>query len=209
MRVTVFGATGSIGQHVVQQALAAGYQVHVVVRDPSKLGDVAVTTTVGQLTDAAVVDRAVENSDAVIWAVGATQNQADQVEIFEAGARNLVTAMQQHGIRRLVALSGAGITVDGERKPLRARILSAVIARIVRHVVEAKRREYEVFRASGLDWTMVRPPRVVPGPPTGQMTAGSHLAGSGATAGDVGQFLVQQLTDTSYIHAAPYVSGPA
>jgi uncharacterized protein YbjT (DUF2867 family) len=37
MRLTVFGATGGTGRHVVQQALADGHQVTAVVRDPARL----------------------------------------------------------------------------------------------------------------------------------------------------------------------------
>ncbi|MYW33339.1 NAD(P)H-binding protein, partial [Streptomyces sp. SID2119] len=37
MRLTVFGATGGVGQEVVGQALAAGHEVTVVVRAPARL----------------------------------------------------------------------------------------------------------------------------------------------------------------------------
>ena len=209
MRVTVFGATGSIGRQVVEQATAAGHAVHAFVRDPAKIEATGVDVTVGDLTDPRAMAESVAGSEAVIWAVGATRNEADEVTLFETGARNLVAAMKRHGVRRLVALSGAGITVHGERKPLGARVLSAVIGRIVRHVVEAKRREYEVIAASALDWTLVRPPRVVPGPVTGRMTAGLRLEGRQVTEGDVARFMVEQLDDRTFVQAAPYVSSPS
>ena len=38
MRVTVFGAAGGTGRHVVDEALAAGHEVTVLVRDPQRLG---------------------------------------------------------------------------------------------------------------------------------------------------------------------------
>ncbi|MFI6783976.1 NAD(P)H-binding protein [Micromonospora sp. NPDC050276] len=37
MRVTVFGATGGTGQHLMRQALAVGHHVTAVVRDPARL----------------------------------------------------------------------------------------------------------------------------------------------------------------------------
>lgn len=206
MRVTVFGATGGIGRRIVERALAAGHEVHALVRDPTKALPPGVSITVGGLTDGQAVARAVEGSDAVIWAVGASQNRPDQVGLFETGAGNLVAAMNHHGVRRLVALSGAGITVDGERKPVSGRVLSAAVGLIVRHVVESKRREYIVFRDSGLDWTLVRPPRVVSGEPTGRCASGDVPAGTQVTQGDLADFMVGQLTDRSYVRAAPYVS---
>ena len=206
MRVTVFGATGGIGRRVVDRALTAGYEVHALVRDPAKVVEPRVSTTVGGLTDGQAVARAVDGSDAVIWAVGGSHNRPDQVGLFETGARNLVAAMNRHGVRRLVALSGAGISVDGERKPLSGRALSAAVRLVVRYVVESKRREYRVFRDSGLDWTLVRPPRVVDGEPTGLYVSGTTLAGRHMTEGDLADFMVRRVADRSYVRASPYVS---
>ena len=206
VRVTVFGATGGIGQRIIERALAEGHEVHALIRDPTKVLAPGVSITVGDLTDGHAIARAVEGSYAVIWAVGASRNRLDQITLFETGARNLVAAMTRHGVGRLVALSGAGITVEGERKPLRGRLMSAFVGLIVRHVVESKRREYLVFRDSGLDWTLVRPPRVVQGGPTGRCVSGDALVGGKVTQGDLAEFMVGQLADRSYIRTAPYVS---
>lgn len=205
--IAVFGATGGVGRHVVQQAQAAGYSVRALVRDPDRLpADSGLTTVVGDITDPEAVARTVEGADAVIWAVGSTSNSADQVPIFESGARNLVVAMKRHGVRRLVALSGAGITLDGERKPVRGRLMSALVGVLVRHVVEAKRREYAAFKDSGLDWTLVRPPRVVKGAPTGRYVAGDVLVGRTVTQGDLAEFMLRETHEAKHVRAAPFIS---
>lgn len=206
MTVTVFGASGAIGRQVLEQALAAGYTVRAFVRDAAKSPtDARVTTVVGEITDADRVAEAVQGADAVIWAVGPSRNAADQVQVFESGAQNLVAAMKKHGVSRLVALSGAGVTVDGERKPLGGRLMSGLVSVVVRHVVEAKRREYGVFKTSGLEWTLVRPPRVVDGPPTGRYVAGGEETGSRVTQGDLAAFMVRELEERRYVKAAPFV----
>lgn len=206
MKIAVFGATGAIGQQVTEQALAAGHEVRALVRDRSRQPLERIDSVPGDIVDAEAVARAVEGTDAVIWCVGATRNAADQVPIFESGARNLVAAMRRHGVRRLVALSGAGVTVPGERKPLSGRLMSAVVKVAARHVYEAKRREFEVFTGSDLEWTLLRPPRVVIGPVTGRSVVGLQLSSSRVTQGDLAQAMVEQLRDTSYLHAAPFVS---
>ncbi len=180
--------------------------VNAFVREPASETVAGVSYTVGELTDAAAVARAVDGSDAVIWTVGASRNHPDEVALFETGALNLVAAMDRHGVRRLIALSGAGITLEGEHKPLGGRLMSALVGRVVKHVVEAKRREYEVFRRSDLEWTLVRPPRVVDGGPTGSYVAGERLRGRRITQGDLADFMVRQLTDRTYVGAAPFVS---
>jgi len=206
MKIAVLGVTGAIGQQVTEQALAAGHEVRALVRDTSRQMLDRIDTVPGDIVDAEAVARAVEGTDAVIWCVGATRNAADQVPIFESVARNLVAAMRRHGVRRLVALSGAGVTMRGERKPLSGRLMSAVVKVAARHVYEAKRREFEVFTRSDLEWTLLRPPRVVNGPVTGRSVVGLQLSSSRVTQGDLAQAMVEQLRDTSYLHAAPFVS---
>jgi uncharacterized protein YbjT (DUF2867 family) len=73
MKMTVFGATGGIGGHVVRQALAAGHEVTAVVRDRARF-DVShpalEVATVPVLTDPDVLRAVLEGSDAAISGVG-------------------------------------------------------------------------------------------------------------------------------------------
>ena len=208
MLVSVFGASGGIGGHVVAAALEAGHDVRAVTRSPRNDdgGGSRVTWIEGDLADVASIRAAVERSDAVLWAVGATRNTADQVPLFENATRALIAAMEELGVSRLVALSGAGITVDGERKPLGGRLMSAFVGLAARHVVAAKQREYDLIKQSRLDWVLVRPPRVVPGAATGQYAAGDALKGSHVTQGDLAAFMVAQLSDSTYLRRAPFVA---
>lgn len=207
MKVTIFGATGSSGRRVLRAAISAGHEVSVLVRDPSWLDDAdRLRVIVGDITNDQAVEQAVAGSDAVIWAVGPTSNTADQPALFEAAARTLVEAMRRGGARRLVALSGAGVTIAGEHKPLAHRLISGFVKLMVSHVVEAKRREYEVFAGADLDWTLVRPPRVVEGEASGRRTVGDEPVGARVTSGDLAEFMVEQLTDETYLRRAPYVA---
>lgn len=73
MNVTVFGATGGVGSQVVDQLRSRGHTVTAYVRNPGKVPgtwgeDVAVV--VGELSDAAAIDRTVQGADAVVSALG-------------------------------------------------------------------------------------------------------------------------------------------
>src|SRR3954447_21424192 len=72
MNLTVFGATGGIGRHVVSQALDAGHHVTAYARNPAKLNltHPKLTVIAGELSDRAAVGRAVAAADAVISALG-------------------------------------------------------------------------------------------------------------------------------------------
>jgi uncharacterized protein YbjT (DUF2867 family) len=74
LNVAVFGASGNIGRHVVDQLLAAGHHVNAYVRNPAKLGVTQPNLRIvhGELTDAAAIARAVDGADTVINALGPT-----------------------------------------------------------------------------------------------------------------------------------------
>jgi putative NADH-flavin reductase len=209
MRVVVIGATGAIGRAVVEEAVAVGHDVVAFARDPAKLASLgrAITPAAGDALDSGALERAIAGADAVINALGPTGRGRDEVRKAETIAHDLVAAMRGAGVRRLVSVSGAAVTVHGERKPFSGRIASALVRLAVPNVVAAKQREYEILSESDLDWTAVRPPRVVDGPATGKTRAGDRLAGRTIAPGDLARFMVAQVADTTYLRMAPYVSG--
>lgn len=208
MNVLLFGASGGIGREVRQQALAAGHQLVLFARNPSALEPITDRERVieGDIADAILVGNALAGVDGVVSVLGPTSNTKDQVALFETFAQTLVAAMGAHGVRRVVTISGGAVDVAGDRKSLRARIVSAMVRRIVPHVVQAKQRELDVFAASDLEWVAPRPPRVVEGPATGRYAVGNGAKGLRITQGDLAQFIVRQLTEDDYLRQAPFVS---
>jgi hypothetical protein len=76
-----------------------------------------------------------------------------------------------------LTVSGAGVTVPGDAKGAGARLVSALTLRLARDLVEDKQGEHEVLAASGLDWTQVRPPRLVDKDATGRWSLVDTAAG--------------------------------
>ncbi len=213
MRLSLFGATGGIGRFVLEQALAAGHDVTLLTRDPGKVADPAagdrLRVVVGDIERYESVAAVVGGSDAVISALGPTRDAADQVELFQRWAENLVRATETHGPARVVILSGAAVDVPGEQKALGDRIASAVVRVFVRHVVAAKQKEFDVISRSSLEWIAARPPRVVPGAHTGRFEAGTDLRlgpRSRISQPDLAEFMLLQTTDDTWLRQAPFVS---
>ena len=79
MKLIIFGSTGTIGRHLVDQALAQGHEVTAFARNPAKLSaanddrqaDLAPAVIRGDVLDAVAVQRAVSGHDAVLCALGA------------------------------------------------------------------------------------------------------------------------------------------
>jgi putative NADH-flavin reductase len=209
MRVTVFGATGGIGRHAVEQALAAGHAVVAFTRDASRLGELAgrVEIVTGDARDSAAVATAIQGADAVIDALGPTTNDASVVDESEVQITGILAGMRAHGVTRLVALNGAGCDMPGERKPIAGRLASAFVRLAARHVVAAKQRELDLLVASeGVDWTAVRPPRVTEGAGGAGYLLGDRLTSRAIAQGDLARAMVDLAATRDHVRGAPYVS---
>jgi putative NADH-flavin reductase len=266
MKITIFGATGGTGRHLVEQALAAGHEVTVVVRDPARLAvaapapdqastvaadqastvaadqastvaadqastvaaDQAAATAGGaasarregaasarregaasarrasaasartataasadgvsgaagsggrqpgpagaglrvvtaDVMDPAAISNAVTGADAVLTAIGPRVSGPSTVSADSAAS--IIAAMRRTGVRRLLTVSGS-IVDDAGEGPVMSYLVKPLARRtFLKNVSADMRRGEEVVRASGLDWTIVRPPRLTDKPATGR-----------------------------------------
>jgi putative NADH-flavin reductase len=174
VKLTVFGASGGTGTQVIRQALDAGHEVTAVVRNRARLAvadqpglDVAVADVMAP--DA--IESTVAGRDAVMSTLGPSRRPAERKaaahsRICTDSARSITAAMRAAGTGRLVVVSASGPFTEGDgplmrylAKPIAQRALKDPFADLV--AMEG------VVRGSGLDWTILRPPRLSDKPLTG------------------------------------------
>jgi putative NADH-flavin reductase len=206
VRVAVLGATGATGRLVVEELVRRGDSVVALTRSPASSGPEAVTWVAGDARDPAALRTLVDGADAVVSALGPRRGD---ITLHREVAPLLVTAMQAAGVRRFVGVSGAGIDVPGDRKSRRDRIVSALLQRLGGQTVRDKALEHETWADSGLDWTLVRAPRLVDGPPTGQIehSADSSPRRTSIARADLAAFLADLVDSPDYRQQAPLVAG--
>ena len=206
MRLVILGATGRIGRQATEAALRDGHEVVTLVRRADALVPRdRLEVRVGELLDDDAARAALSGSAGVIAALGPRSNTPAEAAAIEAAMRAVVAGMRAAGVRRLVTLSGAGVDVPGDGKPALDRLITRLVRRVARYVVEAKQREYEVIAVSGLDWTALRPPLVVDGSSLEYRLSSDLRPGARVQRAAVGRALVDQVADTSWVHAAPFV----
>jgi putative NADH-flavin reductase len=178
MKLTIFAATGGIGRQLLEQALAAGHDITAVVRTPKMLsGEVRIVTADLAAADPAVLESAVGGADAVLSGLG--PRSKSEAGIASQGTRAIVDAMQATDVRRIVVVSAAPISTvpsPGRPKPPKhdpgdgffMRNLFGPLAKasLRKHYADLGLME-DIVRDSGLDWTVVRPPRLTDKPLTG------------------------------------------
>lgn len=208
MKLSIFGASGKTGRSLVEQALAAGHEVVAFVRTPSKLPlqHEQLTLLQGDATDGVAVARAVEGSDAVLSALGHTKGSPKDLQTV--ATRHIVAAMKAHGVKRLVSLTGAGVSDPKDAPKLADRVVKFLLQTISGAVLKDAEAHAEVIRSSGLEWTIVRGPRLTDGPRTSSYRIGFVGKNSGlqASRANVADFMLKAATDTLYLHQAPMVS---
>jgi len=207
MRVTVFGATGGIGNHVVRQALNRGFTVTAVVRDPVRLDvrhPLLKVTTVSTLDDAETLAPMVRGSDAVLSGVGPRGRHDGPVAC--TATRAILSAMHAEGVRRLVAVSAApvGPTPDGDSFVNRRIVLPAISA-LLKDVYADLRAMEDAMANSLAQWTVVRPPKLVNKPLTGRYRTaigGNVARGYTISRADVAHAMLAAAGDPATIHRA-------
>jgi putative NADH-flavin reductase len=207
MRIAVLGATGRTGQLLVAELLRRGHELTVLARSPEKLGATQGTVRVvtGTSTDPDALGSLLEAAEAMVSTLGPTSRDS---AVMSDTARVLVPAMEQHGIRRYVGVSGAGVDMEGDLKGRKDRVISSMIRRVGGVMAMDKAAEYRILDASDLDWTLARPPRLVDGPPTGQVFQDAHTPGrsSSIRRADLAVFLADVVEQDLYVRQSPFVS---
>ncbi|MDR2998188.1 MAG: SDR family oxidoreductase [Microbacterium sp.] len=204
MKIAVFGATGSVGRHVVRQAEGLGHEVTALVRDPVKLNDESVAVVQGDVLDPVAVRDAVDGQEAVIVVLGAGRRGG----VRGPGTRVIIDAMRDAGVQRLIVQSTLGV---GDSRPNLPPVWRYLMFGLLLRPAYADHVEQEQHvRDSGLRWTIVRPAAFTDGPRTGVYRHGfgpdAEDLSSKISRADVADFLLGQLTSPSYVHRTPGLS---
>ena len=208
MKVVVFGASGRTGRPLVRQALERGYEVTGFARDPGGIGPPheRLATVRGDVLDAAAVDRAVSDQDAVVSALGHAKGSPKNVQT--RGTQNIIAAMERHRVPRLVSLTGAGVQAEGDEPKLVDKVFAFLLRTLQRDVLEDAARHADAIRESGLEWVIVRGPRLTEGEKKGSYRVGlvGKNSGTQLSREDLAEFMLDQLTSDEYLRQMPVVS---
>jgi putative NADH-flavin reductase len=208
MKVVVFGASGRTGQHILTKSVEHDHQVTAVTRDPKGFpsGHATVSVVRGDVTQPPEVASAVAGQDAVLVALGSTTMLKRDPTLVE-GMGNIVAAMEDAGVERLVYLSFLGVRDGQSQLSVLGRYLAAPL--ILRNVVADHEEKGKLIRDSGLAWTIVRAPRLTNGPAGRSYRVGEQITANTIvptfSRADVAGFMVGVLVRDEYISKTPAI----
>lgn len=191
MNIAVFGATGGTGLQITEQALEAGHSVTALVRDAGKMTiqHPNLHVIVGDVLDATKVNQVVAGADAVACSLGTTGGAGNAVS---QGTRNIIAAMNTHGVKRLVVVSALGAGDSRTQVPF---VFKVIMTTVLKKAYEEKDLQEAAVQASNLEWVIVRPGGLTDGPRSGgNYSVGELSKDNRVSRADVAEFVLLQLT---------------
>lgn len=209
MKLIVFGSTGTIGKHVVTQALEAGMEVTAFCRESSKLPDVAsqnLRIAIGDVYNQDSVNDAIVGHDAVCIVLGSGKSRKGTVR--SSGTSNIIAGMKKAGVNRLVCQSTLG--AGDSRDNLNFFWKRIMFGWFLKAVYLDHELQEEYVKKSDLAWTIVRPGAFPDGDRTGQYRHGfrpdDRTTKLKISRKDVADFIITELLNSRYLHETPGLS---
>lgn len=204
MKIVIFGASGRTGILTVYQALDKGHQVTAFSRKTENvtISHPRIRVIEGDILDRSKVGEAVKGQEAVICALGV--DSGNPGTILSDGTSNIISAMKEYGVSRMICMSSAGI-LGNDAGFWFGKVIKPLF---LRKVFRDKVRQMELIKASGLEWVIVRPVGLTHAPKTGKYEIRLEKpASSKIPRADVADFMLKLLSDRKYDGKLPAISG--
>jgi putative NADH-flavin reductase len=207
MKILVIGATGPTGQQIVEQGLAQAHEVTALVRNPDKfeMQHDRLRIFKGDVLNLDSLQKAMLDQQAVVSSLGKLSRKP--TTLLSEGTKNTIHAMQSHGVRRFICITGIGAgDSQGHGGFVYDRL---ILPLLLREVYNDKNRQEAIVRESSLDWIIVRPAQLTNGVATGNYRVFTDLdkvTASKISRADTADFVLKQLSNDRYLHQTPLIS---
>jgi len=164
MKILLLGATGRTGKEILQQALQAGINVNVLVRDTGKIqiAHQALRIMESKTLDQTALRQAMQGCDAIISALNISRTSdfpwsrlRTSKTLLSDTIRNVIAIASELSIQRIIVLSAWGVHETKNDIPFWFRWL------INNSNIGAGYRDHErqeaLLNTSPLEWTSIRP----------------------------------------------------
>lgn len=207
--IALFGASGQTGQQFLTKALAKGYVIRALVRNPATISQQSMNLTLlkGDVLNAADVAETIKSCDVVVSLFGHVKDSPAWLQTD--GTKNIVEAMKLYGIKKILSLSGGGLPFPAKDQPKFAdKLIRTIMKLVVPKVLNDAVAHHEVLENSNLDWVIIRAPRLNNDSPKGTYRVGwvGVNASTKISRADLADFIITQVEENNFIHQMPFVS---
>lgn len=208
-KIALFGASGRSGKAFLNQALDKGYKIKALVRNPSglEIENSNLEIIKGDVLELNWVKKTIEDTDIVISLFGHVKNSPKNIQ--SAGTKNIIKSMEELGVKEIISLSGGALPYPEKDQPkFIDYLIRGIMGLLAKDIVVDAKNHAELLKASKLDWTIVRAPRLTLNPRKGTYRIGWVGVNSGTELSreDLADFILNQIEKTNYKFQMPFVS---
>ena len=210
MKITILGATGALGSECLAQALDAGHDITVLVRNPEKLPQSLrhkVNVIQGDALQKDDVERSLPSgTEAILFAIGVDKNSPQ--DLCTDVTRHIVDLMPGLAIDLLVWCGGGSTFVEQDQITFGAKFVRWFSATFLSLRHFDKEHQYQLLQQHpDINWIGIRPLQMNAGEKTGQYRLGfDRFSGmSKITFADCAHAMVGMLEQDTWLRKAPII----
>ncbi len=197
-KIIVLGASGGTGKLVTKQALQAGYQVTVVLRNPNAfdLEHQNLEIIKGDVFQLSTFENALKDKDVVVSCLGIQKREPTTV--YSDGITNIIKAMQTNNVNRIICLSAGAVIVPPKGSFMTKFFIKNILQIMFKNLYIDMLVMEKILKATTLNYTIVRPPWLRDTKQTGiyRMANNEHLDNpTKISRADLADFIVNHLAD--------------
>jgi len=196
--ILVFGASGGTGLEVVEQALEAGHKVTAILRKPEKfpIRHEQLRIINGDVLNPLTYENTFFGMDVVISCLGTRNREATAV--YSQGVTNIMQAMQKVGMERIICLSAGAVEIAPNTSFLMKFLIKNILQKLFKYSYADMLQMEGLLRASNMNWTVIRPPRLLNGDRTGKYRTSINEfipSMSSLNRADLADYIIHHLDD--------------
>lgn len=203
--IAVIGGTGKSGRYLVQNLIAKGYSLKLLLRHPESLviQHHLIEVVQGDARNKETIHALIEGCSVVMSTLG---QPIGERSVFSDATRNIIQAMEYHGIKRYIVTTGLSVNTASDEKTEQIRMATNWMYENYPETTHDKQKEYEFLLKSSLDWTLVRLPLISLTDESYETEASLvDCKGTGISATDLAEFLTSQIKDSTYFGESPFL----
>lgn len=204
--IALLGGGGRTGKFVVARLLREQYHLKILLRNPQTFDNShpSIEPVCGDALDSHCISKLLQGCAAVISTIG---QRKDEPLVAKRSTDNIIREMEVQGIRRFIILAGLNIDSPGDQKGAQTLAATDWMKANFPLIQKDRQSAYAQLSASGIDWTLVRVPMIDFSEGTGNLkVSGLDCPGTSVRAGDIAQFIVEQLDDKQYVRQSPFIA---
>jgi putative NADH-flavin reductase len=207
-KIAVIGGTGKSGKYLVHELLNQGFNIKLLVRNPERfqIQSPLIEVIQGNINQYDTVFQLIEGCQAVISTLGLGQPNSE-TSIFSQATKNVLRAMEVGKIPRYIVITGLNVDTPSDQKSPKTKFATDWMKTNYPLTTSDKQLEYEILTKSDIDWTLVRLPLIEQTDERRKIKVSlEDCPGDKISTTDLAGFLIEQLTDKTYLKQSPFLA---